>query len=131
MFSWVWMRPPHLLLGRSSWSYTGNLLIDLGSLKSDGGVPGYNLAGRVKDTIVLALIVALESVQFPGVYDQHIERMKAFIKANSDVMGDSISVHKAMSVIARPSACKLDRSTLVASFDKPLSDVLLSFRTIL
>ena len=114
-----------------AWSFTGNLLIDLASLKSDGGLPGYGIQDRVMQTILLALIVAVESQQFPGVYDQHIERMKAFIKANAVVLNDAISVHKAVAAIARPSECKLDRNTLVASFNKPLCDVLLSFRTIL
>lgn len=114
-----------------AWSFTGNLLIDLASLKSDGGLPGYGIQDRVMQTILLALIVALDSQQFPGVYDQHIERMKVFIKANADVLNDAISVHKALAAIARPSECKLDRNTLVAAFNKPLNDVLLSFRTIL
>lgn len=114
-----------------AWSYTGNLLIDLGNLKSDGGVPGHSLAGRVKDTIVLALIVAVASQQFPGVYDQHIERMKAFIKANAEAVSDAISVHKALSVVVRPSVCRLDQWTLAGYFAKDIGEVMLAFRTVL
>ena len=84
---------------------------------------------RVLHTIILALIVALESQQFPGVYDQHIARMRDFIEANSDVLYDPISVYKAMAAIVRPSTCCFDKSTLTGFFYKVQKDVLLTFRT--
>ena len=112
-----------------AWSFTGNLLIDLAGLKSDGGVPGTHMEDRVLHTIILALIVALESQQFPGVYDQHIARMRDFIEANSDVLYDPISVYKAMAAIVRPSTCCFDKSTLTGFFYKVQKDVLLTFRT--
>ena len=109
---------------------SANLLGNLGTLKADGGVPGLSLSERVLNTILLALITALESQTVPGVYDTHIARMRAFIDANSAVLNDRISVHKAMSAVVRPSACRISRAELGRMFHTSAADVLLAFRSI-
>ena len=98
------------------WLFTGNLLIDLANLKSDGGVPGYTIEVRVWHTLVLALIVTQEAVKFPGVYDQHIARMAAFVEANKDVLGDKITLHKVLKVFKGEATCTIPGTDLAKLF---------------
>lgn len=111
------------------WTFTGNLLADLAVLKSDGGVPGHSIEDRVLHTIILALLVSLEAKQFPGVYDQHIDRMVAFIKANGDTVNEKVALHKALKAITSRT-CSLDRKTLESYFYKVQKDVFLALRTL-
>lgn len=106
-----------------AWSFTGNLLVDLAGLKSDGGVPGAVLEDRVLHTMTLALIVSLAAKQFPGVYDMHLDKMVVFIEANGGGLHNKVAVHKVVKAI-KDRTCKLDQKTLESYFYKVQKDVI-------
>jgi len=95
-----------------TFKYTGNLLVDLSGLMADGGVRGDSLDERVFDTAVLLLLTTVQAAKFPGVFDQHIDKMVAFLTTHKKaVNGQSTVIHKAVRAAERK-AVKASEATL-------------------
>jgi len=104
-----------------SFTFSGNLLVDVAGLAADGGVIGDTIEERVLNTTILMLVVAAAAKEMPGVYEQHLDRMANFLAANKEaVNGQSVAVRKAILAARKPERLKgkqADYEALFASDD--------------
>jgi hypothetical protein len=112
----------HPVYEGNEWSYSGQLLVDLGCLLSDGGLPGNSMEERVMNTIFLAILASEDLKLLPGVYDKHLDRMVAFVKNNEDAVKDKATLVKVLNAIRTGS--KVPSETLEGFFGQQQYDVL-------